>query len=130
MRTIILLISDLLADDVPPYEVCNTICVVGAGAGDRCDGIGAHGDALCHSRAGGCSTSSGVTLSDGRGEEVGGARLANRDRAAILQSTNSGGKGHVATAITRNQGAARLASASGAESGTDARYDSGCHGRE
>jgi len=112
------------------YEICNSICVAGAGVSDRGDGVGIDGDAVCHSWARGRRASAGGACSGGSGAGGGGPWTANFDRAAILQSANSRGENHVATAVAGNEGAARLAGTSCPESRTNAGNDSGCNGPE
>jgi len=77
------------ADDPPKYEIGNPICVLGAGSGDRGDGVGADGNAVCHSRSGGCGAAADRTVAGGSGAGSGGTGTAGFDRKAVLQSANS-----------------------------------------
>lgn len=61
------------------HEVCNPICVAGAGAGDRGDGVGADGDEVCDSRTGGCGASVDRACAGGSGAGGGVTWTANLD---------------------------------------------------
>src|SRR5208282_6728400 len=115
---------------VTPHEIRLAICDARAGAGDCGDGFGADRDAPGHSRAGGCSAAAGRTVSGGSGANRLGTRIADVNRAAVLQPADSRGADHVATAAAGDEGTARLAGAGGAEPGADAGRDSGCDGTE
>src|SRR5277367_4485081 len=71
------------------YEIRISIRDAGAGAHHRGDGVGADRDALCHSRTGSGSASTGRVGASGGGAGGYGTGIANVDRAPILQSTDS-----------------------------------------
>src|SRR5271166_927128 len=112
------------------HEIHFSICGAVSGAGYRGDGVGIDRHAVRHSWPGSRGTGTGGADTRGGGAQHRRTWTANVNRAAVLQSADSGGPDHVAAAAAGDEGAARMAGSRCAESGTDARGASGCDGTE